>query len=167
MKTLQELSNFTSPIKNWKNLRDEMNDVAEKYGMAPTEVQVEMGSHSNVHKNRSKKSVVIKLPFGGCIPFLGIYLSDLVFNAELPPYLANTSQREGSMEAAVMSQSLVHFRKHRVTAAVIKRVLVFQSLAQRYPFEPIVNEELTNMCHDVQSPDLDQILRLSCEIEPK
>ncbi|KAI8880882.1 ras GEF [Backusella circina FSU 941] len=164
MKTLQELSNFTSPTKNWKNLRDEMNDVAEKYGMAPTEIQVEVGSHSNAHKNRSKKSVVIKLPFGGCIPFLGIYLSDLVFNAELPPYLANKS---GKGAPVVMSQSLVHFRKHRVTAAVIKRVLVFQSLAQRYPFGNVMDEELVNMCHDVPAPDLDQILRLSCEIEPK
>ncbi|KAF9349984.1 hypothetical protein BGX26_011775 [Mortierella sp. AD094] len=70
---------------------------------------------------------------GGCIPFLGLYLSDLVFNSELPSYIepithASSSDSENGM--------LVNIHKHRTTATIIKRVLAFRTMTARYPFQP-------------------------------
>ncbi|KAI8345358.1 ras guanine nucleotide exchange factor domain-containing protein [Blakeslea trispora] len=169
MKTLQELSTFTSPTKNWKHIRDSMSKVAEEYGESPTEIQVEVDS--SIYGKRKKSSMTIKLPFGGCIPFLGIYLSDLVFNAELPSYLPSPNQdikrsNQTELESVVLSQPLVHFRKHRITATVIKRVLVFKSLANRYSFDPSLDVTLYNTCLQVPALDMDTIQKLSREIEP-
>lgn len=167
MKILQELSTFTSPTKNWKNIRDSMTQVAEEYGESPTEIQVQVPE--NGRKKKKKSAVTIKLPFGGCIPFLGIYLSDLVFNAELPSYLPSTNnniemKHRGVMDQ-VLSQPLVHFRKHRITATVIKRVLVFQNLAKRYSFDESEDALLYSSCSQVTSLDPDTINKLSYDIE--
>ncbi|CAO3631144.1 unnamed protein product [Cunninghamella echinulata] len=173
MKLLEELSQFTSPMRNWKHIRDNMTLVAEEYGMSPTEVQVEMpGATSNGNK-KGLKLTKVKIPFGGCIPFLGIYLSDLVFNSEQPPYLEPNhnhhkiykEQIEASKVnlAPVLKQPLVNFRKHRITATVIKRVLTFQNLARRYAFD--LDDELYERCLFLAPLDADSIRQLSHAIE--
>ncbi|KAI9301075.1 hypothetical protein BJ944DRAFT_272024, partial [Cunninghamella echinulata] len=173
MKLLEELSQFTSPMRNWKHIRDNMTLVAEEYGMSPTEVQVEMpGATSNGNK-KGLKLTKVKIPFGGCIPFLGIYLSDLVFNSEQPPYLEpNHSHHKIYKEqieaskvnlAPVLKQPLVNFRKHRITATVIKRVLTFQNLARRYAFD--LDDELYERCLFLAPLDADSIRQLSHAIE--
>ncbi|RCH86948.1 hypothetical protein CU097_003744 [Rhizopus azygosporus] len=159
MKVLKELSTFTSPTKNWKNLRDSMTQVAEEYGETPTEIQVE---------NMGKNAITVKLPFGGCIPFLGIYLSDLVFNAELPSYIPssyNPSAFQSQLEVTVLSQPLIHFRKHRITASIIKKVLIFQALAKRYSFEENLNDKLYLACLQVPCLETDEIQKRSYQIE--
>lgn len=169
MRTLEQLSAFTSPMKNWKHIRDSMTQVAEEYGMSPIEVQIEMPG-TNQHEFKKTK---IKIPFGGCIPFLGIYLSDLVFNSEQPPYvhpnlenhkIYHAHTRMSSDISPLLTQPLVNFRKHRITATVIKRVLTFQNLARRYSFEH--DAELYFLCSELESLDPDTIRRLSNEIEP-
>ncbi|KAF7726716.1 hypothetical protein EC973_008490 [Apophysomyces ossiformis] len=165
MRTLRQLSAFTSPMKNWKHIRDNMTVVAEEYGMSPTEVQIEMpGTNPKISKTK------IKLPFGGCIPFLGIYLSDLVFNSEQPSYLEPNHDQHRIYAAntpkvsPVLKQPLVNFRKHRIIATVIKRVLIFQNLARRYAFQP--DENAYYDCLQLDPLDHDEIRRLSHEIEP-
>ncbi|KAI9027469.1 hypothetical protein CLU79DRAFT_739344 [Phycomyces nitens] len=175
MRQLDQLSAFTSPMRNWKHIRDSMTTVADEYGMSPTEVQIEM---PGTNYEASKKTK-IKMPFGGCIPFLGIYLSDLVFNSEQPAYLvskhadhendenhkiyrAQTAQHPQDI-SPVLKQSLVNFRKHRITATVVKRVLTFQSLARRYSFE--IDDDIYYMCSQLEVLKPETIRRLSFEIE--
>ncbi|KAI8985194.1 hypothetical protein BDB01DRAFT_843016 [Pilobolus umbonatus] len=165
-KRLNKLTEFTSPMRNWKNIRDSMTEVAEEYGNSPAEVQVELPS---AHRQKFKKTK-IKIPFGGCIPFLGIYLSDLVFNSEKPRYLKpngeshriyNANSTRGMPEC--LNQPLVNFRKHRVIATVIKRVLIFQGLAARYSFEP--DEHLIYRCQNLEILDAVTIRELSASLE--
>lgn len=137
MRLLNDLLTFTSPTKNWKNLRDIMTVTAEEYGTTAEEG-------------------------GGCIPFLGIYLSDLVFNAELPAYI-EPPRRAAACDSLVLQQPLVNFHKHRITATVIKRILTFQNLARRYPFAP--DPELYRQCLQVEPLDQERIRKLSLEIE--
>ncbi|KAG0171926.1 hypothetical protein DFQ28_000791 [Apophysomyces sp. BC1034] len=167
MRLLDQLSAFTSPMRNWKHIRDSMTTVAEEYGMSPTEVQIEMPGTNHHTFKRTK----IKMPFGGCVPFLGIYLSDLVFNSEQPPYLEANHENHRIYQAQhttedspVLQQPLVNFRKHRITATVIKRVLTFQSLAKRYSFKQ--DEQVYFLCCQLDPLDLDTIRRKSHEIEP-
>ncbi|KAL0093719.1 hypothetical protein F4703DRAFT_1285221 [Phycomyces blakesleeanus] len=175
MRQLDQLSAFTSPMRNWKHIRDSMTTVADEYGMSPTEVQIEM---PGTNYEASKKTK-IKMPFGGCIPFLGIYLSDLVFNSEQPAYLVSKHDDHESHEnhkiyraqtaqhpqdiSPVLKQSLVNFRKHRITATVVKRVLTFQSLARRYSFE--IDDDIYYMCSQLEVLKPETIRRLSFEIE--
>lgn len=157
-------------MKNWKHIRDSMTQVAEEYGMSPVEVQIEMPGTNHHAFGKTK----IKIPFGGCIPFLGIYLSDLVFNSEQPPYIqpnleshriyhANTRTHTDSI-SPVLRQPLVNFRKHRITATVIKRVLTFQNLARRYSFDR--DDEVQFLCNEVVSFDAEEIRKMSLEREP-
>ncbi|ORZ18607.1 hypothetical protein BCR42DRAFT_411255 [Absidia repens] len=169
---LDELSQFTSPMRNWKHIRDNMTMVADEYGMSPTEVQVEMPGTSS-SGNKGFKRTRVKIPFGGCIPFLGIYLSDLVFNSEQPPYLEpnhahhkiyteQTAATQSNL-SPVLKQPLVNFRKHRITATVIKRVLTFQNLARRYAFD--LDEEIYERCLLLDPLDAETVRRLSHAIE--
>ncbi|KAF7725141.1 hypothetical protein EC973_000393 [Apophysomyces ossiformis] len=167
VRLLDQLSVFTSPMRNWKHIRDSMTTVAEEYGMSPTEVQIEMPGTNNHTFKRTK----IKMPFGGCIPFLGIYLSDLVFNSEQPPYIEANHEhhkiyqaRHTTANSPVLQQPLINFRKHRITATVIKRVLTFQSLSKRYSFPR--NEQVYLLCYHLDPLDLDTIRAKSHEIEP-
>ncbi|KAI9488692.1 hypothetical protein BDB00DRAFT_847020 [Zychaea mexicana] len=170
MRILDQLSAFTSPMKNWKNIRDSMTQVAEDYGMSPVEVQIEMPG-TNHHAFTKTK---IKIPFGGCIPFLGIYLSDLVFNSEQQPYIQPSHDHHRIYQAnnvtnshftsPVLKQPLVNFRKHRITATVIKRVLTFQNLARRYSFER--DDEVYFLCAELHSSNADEVRKLSHDIEP-
>lgn len=143
-------------MRNWKHIRDNMTMVADEYGMSPTEVQVEMPGTGFNKRKRTR----VKIPFGGCIPFLGIYLSDLVFNSEQPPYLNTIINPTTS---PVLAQPLVNFRKHRITATVIKRVLTFQNLARRYAFD--VDEEVYAWCLLLDPLDAESIRRRSYALE--
>lgn len=167
-KELSNLTEFTSPMRNWKNIRDSMTEVAEEYGNSPAEVQVEMPG-TTAHKQKFKKTR-IKIPFGGCIPFLGIYLSDLVFNSEKPRYLKPNAEASRIYNAnntkqypLCLNQPLVNFRKHRVIATVIKRVLIFQGLATRYSFDP--EEEVLDRCRHLEVLNISDIRELSSSLE--
>lgn len=99
-----------------------------------------------------------------------------MFNAELPAYIeskATKGQTElnriyqnhvsNSEISLVQKQPLVNFHKHRTTATVIKRILTFQNLARRYPFE--INDFLYGVCSKLLPLEPDLVRELSKSIE--
>ena len=62
----------------------------------------------------------------GCIPFLGLYIQDLTYNAQKPAQIAT---RRGS-------EPLINFERFRTAAVVVKGLLQLIDASARYVFEP-------------------------------
>ncbi|KIW93732.1 uncharacterized protein Z519_05047 [Cladophialophora bantiana CBS 173.52] len=63
----------------------------------------------------------------GCIPFLGLYIRDLTYNAQKPSHVAGARGTE----------SLVNFERYRSTAIIVKGLLRLIDASSRYNFEPM------------------------------
>ncbi|KAI9158608.1 Guanine nucleotide exchange factor LTE1 [Paramyrothecium foliicola] len=100
LKTLRELEALVTPMRNFYNLRAEM----------------EMGSDF------------------GCIPFVGIYTHDLLYNAQRPSEIASSPS----------TPPLVNFERCRIAAVVVKTLLRLLEASTRYDFKPI--EGITERC---------------------
>ncbi|RAL01794.1 mitotic regulator LTE1 [Aspergillus ibericus CBS 121593] len=62
----------------------------------------------------------------GCIPFVGLYVHDLTYNAQKPARV--TTQDE---------ESLINFERYRTTAKIVKSLLRLIDASTRYRFEPV------------------------------
>lgn len=96
-----------------------------------------------------------------------------MFNSEQPAYIESPWEKSDTNRiyrlltrsnnqkdiSPLLKQPLVNFSKHRVTAMIIKRVLTFQNLARRYPFE--INSELFVRCNELDCLTPDVIKSLS------
>ncbi|KAM5345827.1 hypothetical protein ACJ41O_011688 [Fusarium nematophilum] len=100
VKTLQDLEKLVTPMRNFYNLRAEM----------------EVGSDL------------------GCIPFVGIYTHDLLYNAQRPSEIAGSPT----------TPPLINFERCRIAAAVVKTLLRLLEASTRYKFQPI--EGITERC---------------------
>ncbi|KAF5665369.1 LTE1 GDP GTP exchange factor [Fusarium heterosporum] len=100
VKTLHDLEKLVTPMRNFYNLRAEM----------------EVGSDQ------------------GCIPFVGIYTHDLLYNA----------QRPSEMAGSPTTPPLINFERCRIAAAVVKTLLRLLEASTRYKFQPI--EGITERC---------------------
>ncbi|KAF5606251.1 LTE1 GDP GTP exchange factor [Fusarium pseudocircinatum] len=100
LKTLQDLEKLVTPMRNFYNLRAEM----------------EVGSDQ------------------GCIPFVGIYTHDLLYNA----------QRPSEMAGSPTTPPLINFERCRIAASVVKTLLRLLEASTRYKFQPI--EGITERC---------------------
>ncbi|ETI25370.1 hypothetical protein G647_02143 [Cladophialophora carrionii CBS 160.54] len=63
----------------------------------------------------------------GCVPFLGLYIRDLTYNAQKPSHLPGGRNNE----------SLVNFERYRSTAVIVKGLLRLIDASSRYNFEPV------------------------------
>ncbi|KAJ9610873.1 Guanine nucleotide exchange factor lte1 [Cladophialophora chaetospira] len=63
----------------------------------------------------------------GCIPFLGLYIRDLTYNAQKPSHLPG----------APGTESLINFERYRSTAVIVKGILRLIDASSRYTFEPV------------------------------
>ena len=125
-------------------------------------------------------------PLIPAIPFTGLFLSDLVFNAELPDYLnpndsklsplrkyrdlsspsfrdSSSSTSSSSPHIKYRSMELINFHKHRTTAAIIKRFCSFQDSRRTYPIEQDVNAY--SKCLFLRTLDNDTLKELTWEYE--
>ncbi|KFG79416.1 putative LTE1 protein [Metarhizium anisopliae] len=70
----------------------------------------------------------------GCIPFVGIYTHDLLYNAQKPSEIASSPS----------TAPLVNFERCRIAASVVKTLLRLLEASTRYTFQPI--EGVTERC---------------------
>ncbi|KAI0973038.1 hypothetical protein F4678DRAFT_478244 [Xylaria arbuscula] len=70
----------------------------------------------------------------GCIPFIGIYTHDLLFN----------SQRPSEIASSPTTPPLVNFERCRITASIVKTLLRLLESSTYYQFQPI--EGVTERC---------------------
>lgn len=88
-----------------------------------------------------------------CIPFVGIYTHDLLYNAQKPAEVAGSSPTE----------PLVNFERCRVAASVVKILLRLLEASTRYTFQPL--EGITERCLWVGALSDDDIRRRSEMLE--
>ncbi|KAI0484355.1 ras GEF [Xylariaceae sp. FL0804] len=103
-KTMSELESLVSPTRNFFNLRAEMEGVE---GVTTD---------------------------SGCIPFVGIYTHDLLFNAQRPSEIASSPT----------TPPLINFERCRQAAGVVKTLLRLLEASTYYQFQPI--EGVTERC---------------------
>jgi hypothetical protein len=89
----------------------------------------------------------------GCIPFVGIYTHDLLFNAQRPSEIASSPT----------TPPLINFERCRIGAAVVKTLLRLLEASTRYDFQPI--EGITERCLWMGALSDDDIRRHSESLE--
>ncbi|KAK9355171.1 ras guanine nucleotide exchange factor domain-containing protein [Lipomyces doorenjongii] len=112
----------------------------------------------------------------GCVPFIGLYLSDLTFNAERPvhvkPKLARdslySSDEDSDNENDVFSPSrrenntsnisqLINVERFRTSASIIKKLLYFVNSARAYNGRLQTNPDIVSRCLYISCLDDDEI----------
>lgn len=89
----------------------------------------------------------------GCIPFVGIYTHDLLYNAQRPSEIASSPE----------TAPLVNFERCRIAAAVVKVLLRLLESSTHYAFQPM--EGVTERCLWVGALSDEQIRRHSEALE--
>ena len=92
-------------------------------------------------------------PDVGCIPFVGIYTHDLLFN----------SQRASEIASSPTTAPLVNFERCRIAASVVKTLLRLLEASTLYEFQPI--EGITERCLWMTALGDDEIRKLSESLE--
>jgi len=113
---LRDLERVVQPLKNFHNLRIEMET-------APAEA--------------------------GCVPFIGIYTRDLVYNAQKPGLFAKRRHPDGKKMSSRLSEStelpvmvmgegepMVNFERQHNAASIVKTLLRLLEQSQNYKFAP-------------------------------
>ncbi|KAI0402354.1 hypothetical protein F4802DRAFT_373105 [Xylaria palmicola] len=89
----------------------------------------------------------------GCIPFIGIYTHDLLFN----------SQRPSEIASSPTTPPLVNFERCRTTASIVKTLLRLLEASTFYQFQPI--EGITERCLWMSALSDEEIRKRSADLE--
>jgi len=120
--SLRDLERVVQPLRNFHNLRVEMETVP---------------------------------PDQGCIPFIGIYTRDLVYNAQKPATVTTPPQNE--------FEPLVNFERHHSAATIVKTLLRLLEQSAQYKFRR--NSELLSRCLWIAALDEDEIQTRTLKLE--
>lgn len=85
-------------------------------------------------------------PSKGCIPFVGLYLSDLIFNTERPRFIKTSSNS---------SDKLINFARFRTSVHIVKSLSQSIEWSSYYDLE--MNNELLSKCLYIRSLDEDEM----------
>jgi hypothetical protein len=119
---LRELERVVQPLRNFHNLRVEMETTP---------------------------------PDTGCIPFVGIYTRDLVYNAQRPPVVTTAPQND--------YEPLVNFERHQTAATIVKTLL--RLLEQSALYKVRRDPELLSRCLWVAALEEDDIKSRCAKLE--
>jgi hypothetical protein len=95
MHVMKELEAIVQPLRNFHNLRLEMETATVEEG---------------------------------CIPFIGIYTRDLIYNAQKPAFID---------APPVDGERLVNFERHHTAAMIVKNLLRLLEASSKYAFEVV------------------------------
>lgn len=119
MKTLSDLETLVTPMRNFFNLRAEMESALD----------------------------------ASCIPFVGIYTHDLLYNGQRPAEIASSPT----------TAPLVNFERCRTGAAVIKSLLRLLEASTQYQFQPV--EGIIERCLWIGALSDEEIRKHSSSLE--
>jgi hypothetical protein len=125
-RTIADLEALISPTRNFHSLRAEMEG-GGSLGTAIADM--------------------------GCIPFVGIYTHDLLFN----------SQRPSEIASSPTTVPLVNFERCRTSASIVKTLLRLLEASSLYTFQPI--EGITERCLWMGALTDEEIRRLGERLE--
>jgi hypothetical protein len=111
--TFSDLEKLVQPLKNFHNLRAEMETGTGDDGCIPF-----IG-----------KCLPLVLKVTGANTEIGIYTRDLVYNAQKPPYITSPPQNP--------NEPLVNFERHHTAATIVKSLLRLLEASSKYQFEVI------------------------------
>ncbi|KAF2688004.1 ras GEF [Lentithecium fluviatile CBS 122367] len=121
MQTMKDLEALVQPLRNFHNLRVEMET-------ATTEE--------------------------GCIPFIGIYTRDLIYNSQKPAFID---------APPIDGERLVNFERHHTAATIVKSLLRLLEASSKYTFKPEPN--MVGKCLWMAALSDDEIAKRSRQYE--
>ena len=119
--TMKELEALVQPLRNFHNLRLEMETATVE---------------------------------DGCIPFIGIYTRDLIYNAQKPAFID---------APPVDGERLVNFERHHTAATIVKNLLRLLEASSKYNFK--VDPDLISKCLWLAALSDDEIAQRSRQCE--
>lgn len=139
--TLARLEELIMPKRNFHNLR----------------IEIETATSTWTHGGE-----------GGCVPFIGVYTHDLIYNAQKPAKvrarpraaMEDTSSTDVEEEPA----TLINFERHHTAAAIVKNLLRLIEASSKYTFQP--DNEVTSRCLWIGALHDAEVTRRSKELEP-
>lgn len=111
--TFSDLEKLVQPLKNFHNLRAEMETGTGDEGCIPFIGEFDI-RHVIIDRANTK---------------LGIYTRDLVYNAQKPPYITSPPQNP--------NEPLVNFERHHTAASIVKSLLRLLEASAKYQFEVV------------------------------
>ncbi|KAF2625142.1 ras GEF [Macroventuria anomochaeta] len=119
--TMRELEALVQPLRNFHNLRLEMETATVE---------------------------------DGCIPFIGIYTRDLIYNAQKPAFID---------APPVDGERLVNFERHHTAATIVKNLLRLLEASSKYNFR--VDPDLISRCLWLAALSDDELAKRSRQCE--
>ena len=136
---LKEMESLATPIKNFHNLRQDMEAANLDEGCIPF----------------VRKCFAIGLaPLLGLTPYAALYIHDLTYNAQKPSVVASTRD----------SEPLINFERFRTAATIVKNLLRLIDASAKYNFRPV--EGALERCLWMATLSDDMIRIKSRDIEP-
>ena len=135
---LKEMETLISPLRNFHNLRQEMETANLEDGCIPV-----VGKYPQT----------LAFPETLLIENAALYIHDLTYNAQKPSVIAST--RDG--------EPLINFERYRTTATIVKSLLRLIDASAKYSFKPV--EGAIERCLWMASLSDDMIRVKSREVE--
>ncbi|CEH16780.1 Ras1 guanine nucleotide exchange factor [Ceraceosorus bombacis] len=164
MRVLRDLKSFVSPVRNFRLMRNAMRDmVSDAYVDDMASVGTARPPSVRLNGATAGGATAKGTVSEGCIPFFGLFISDLAINDALPSLLDPSSPSTQPVDLSksahaglkpelipaeprafdhlpplppsIRLEPLINVYKARNTAAIVKTVMAFQQRARLYPYE--------------------------------